>query len=265
MNKPADILQTILEHKQREIAERKQSLPLTKLKTLLANAVPHRSFTGAIKTAIDNNNAAVIAEVKKASPSKGVIREQFDPLTIANSYLHAGATCLSVLTDEKFFQGRDHYLTQIREICPLPLLRKDFIIDPYQVYEAKLIGADCILLIVSALTEKQLLELTAVAKQLELDVLIEVHDANELQIALKTDALLIGINNRNLHTFKTDIQTTIDLSAQVPADRIIITESGIHTREDVSTIRNNNIHGFLVGEAFMRADDPGAALQALFN
>jgi len=207
---------------------------------------------------------AVIAEIKKASPSKGVIRENFDPVAIARSYEKGGATCLSVLTDVDFFQGADAYLQQAREACTLPVIRKDFIIDPYQVYEARTIGADCVLLIVAALSDAQLQELSQLAEQVGLDVLVEVHDEAELHRALKLNTPLIGINNRNLRTFDVSLQTTIDLLPLIPDDRIVVTESAIHTPQDVNFMRKHNVNAFLVGEAFMRADDPGVKLAELF-
>ncbi len=264
MDNSSTILQTILQHKQLEVAARQKLLPLAEIQDLLATIGASRGFVNAIKKRVDAKQDAVIAEVKKASPSKGIIRKNFDPLAIAESYEKAGATCLSVLTDEQFFQGADTYLQLIREHTHIPLLRKDFIVDAYQIYESKLIGADCILLIVAALSSAQLLEFYELAKQLQLDVLIEVHNAAELDIALQTDAVLIGINNRDLHTFNTDIQTTIQLAKSIADNRIIVTESGIHTANDVALLHQHNIHAFLVGEAFMRADDPGKALQALF-
>jgi indole-3-glycerol phosphate synthase len=206
----------------------------------------------------------VIAEVKKASPSKGIIREHFDPAEIAASYAHGGAACLSVLTDQHFFQGHDDYLGQARERSGLPVIRKDFIIDPYQVFESRLIGADAILLIVAALKDSELLELSTLADSLELDVLVEVHDQEELDRALKLPVTLIGINNRDLRTFETSLKTTLDLLDAIPLERLVVTESGIHTPADVALMREHDVHTFLVGEAFMRAEDPGAKLAELF-
>ncbi|MEY3105918.1 MAG: indole-3-glycerol phosphate synthase, partial [Pseudomonadota bacterium] len=207
---------------------------------------------------------AIIAEIKKASPSQGVIRENFQPVLIGQDYAMNGATCLSVLTDKEFFQGSEAYLQMVRERCPLPVLRKDFMIDVYQVYEARALGADCILLIVAALEDDLMRELADTAKKLGMDVLVEVHDAEELQRALKLDTKLIGINNRNLRTFETALQTTLDLKQQIPEDRIVITESGIHTSDDVKLMRDNNVYAFLVGEVFMRSESPGKKMRELF-
>ena len=228
--------------------------------------MPHPlGFVDAIRARLNDGDAAVIAEIKKASPSKGVIREQFDPAAIAKSYAAAGATCLSVLTDEKYFQGADEYLHLAKEASGLPVLRKDFMVDEYQIWESRALGADCILLIVAALGDSQLMELAQVALDLGMDVLVEVHDETELQRALPLRLPLIGINNRNLRTFATTVQTTIDLLQHIPEDRIVVTESGIHDPSDVARLRQNNVHVFLIGEAFMRAADPGAALRAMFT
>jgi indole-3-glycerol phosphate synthase len=207
---------------------------------------------------------AIIAEIKKASPSQGVIRENFKPVYIAQDYAMNGATCLSVLTDKEFFQGAEAYLEMVRKSCPLPILRKDFMIDAYQIHEARALGADCILLIVAALDDSVMHELAELATKLGMDVLVEVHDADELQRALTLDTRLIGINNRNLRTFVTDLQTTLTLKDSIPEDRIIITESGIHSSDDVQLMLDNHIYGFLVGEAFMRADSPGQKMRELF-
>ena len=223
-----------------------------------------RGFTAAIQQRIGQGQPAVIAEIKKASPSKGLLRADFQPAAIARSYAQGGATCLSVLTDSDFFQGHEDYLQQARAACQLPVLRKDFIIDPYQVYEARAIGADYILLIVAALDDGRMLELAQLARDLGMDVLVEVHDRAELQRALPLPTLLMGINNRNLRNFDTSLQVTLDLLDGIPADRIVITESGIHTPDDVRLMRDHAVQGFLVGEAFMRADDPGAELRRLF-
>ncbi len=224
-----------------------------------------RDFEGALRARIEAGQAAVIAEVKKASPSKGVLRADFVPADIAQSYAEHGAACLSVLTDQQFFQGCNDFLKQARASCDLPVLRKDFMVDPYQVFEARAIGADCILLIAACLSDAQMNELEAVARHLDMAVLVEVHDADELQRALKLKTPLLGINNRNLRTFEVTLNTTLGMRADVPADKLLITESGILQRSDVQTMRAAGIHAFLVGEAFMRADDPGAALAALFN
>jgi len=212
-----------------------------------------------------HHHPAVIAEIKKASPSKGVIRENFDPTQIAKSYAHFGAACLSVLTDVDFFQGSDEYLQQARAACNLPVLRKDFMIDPYQVYEARALGADCILLIVACLTDQQLHELCGLSHDLDMDVLVEVHDEQELERALRLPNKLIGINNRNLHTFETTLQTTLSMLDKIPSDYLLVSESGIHTPDDIKLLRENGVNTFLVGEAFMAAEDPGAKLKELFS
>jgi indole-3-glycerol phosphate synthase len=224
-----------------------------------------RDFVGSIHKKIMANKAAVIAEIKKASPSKGVIREDFKPAEIAKSYEKAGAACLSVLTDEQYFQGSAAYLKQARSACKLPVLRKDFIIDEYQVFEARAMGADCILLIVAALELAQMQKLEALANELGMAVLVEVHDADELALALQLDTPLIGINNRNLRTFEVSLQTTLDLLKIMPEDRFVVTESGIFTPDDVKLMMDNQVQGFLVGEAFMRQDDPGAELARVFG
>ena len=260
----SDILDRILARKAEEVAARKLARPLADLKARAAETPTTRGFEAALRSRVRAGQPAVIAEVKKASPSKGVIRADFDPVYIAQSYASAGAACLSVLTDEDFFQGHDRYLTQARRACVLPILRKDFTIDAYQVYEARELGADCILLIVAALPDARLGELTDLALELGIDVLMEVHDGAELDRALATKASLIGINNRNLRTFETRLETTLELRDRVPANRLLITESGISTRADVERMRAAGVHAFLVGEAFMRAPDPGAELEKLF-
>jgi indole-3-glycerol phosphate synthase len=279
----SDILQRILARKTEEIAEREARLPLDELAARCVDLPDTRGFAAAMEARIDDGDPAVIAEVKKASPSKGVIRDDFDPAKIAKAYADAGAAlyaagcadsigegadagaaCLSVLTDKDFFQGSEAFLKAAREACPLPVLRKDFTVAPYQVYESRVIGADCILLIVAALEDEALLELALLAAQLGMDVLVEVHDADELDRALAVPASLIGINNRNLRTFRTSIDTSMDLRDTVPYDRILVTESGIRSPEDVERLREAGIEGFLVGEAFMRAPDPGAELKRLF-
>lgn len=259
-----DILKKILSRKKEEIVERSENLSLEDLKKYAEHASPVRGFIAAIENKLAEKKAAVISEIKKASPSKGVLREDFNPSAIAKTYEANGATCLSVLTDADFFQGSENFLKQARSACSLPVIRKDFIIDPYQVYEARMINADCILLIVAALDDDRLKELLSLAHDLEMDVLMEVHDEQEMQRALATDARLIGINNRSLHTFETSLKTTLSMLEMVPKDRILVTESGIHTQQDVKLMRDNNIHTFLVGEAFMRADDPGEKLAELF-
>ena len=265
----ADILQRILDRKIEEIAERSARVPLDALRAQLADALPTRGFIAAIEAKCAAGKPAVIAEIKKASPSKGVIREDFDPAAIAHSYETGGAACLSVLTDIDFFQGADAYLQQARAACALPVLRKDFTVDSYQIVEARVLGADCILLIVSALDDAQLSSLYREATTIGLDVLVEVHDAEELERALKLDAIdgrppLIGVNNRNLRTFEVSLATTLSLKTAMPADRMLVTESGICTRADVEAMRAAGVDVFLVGESFMRDPDPGAALQRLF-
>jgi indole-3-glycerol phosphate synthase len=261
----SDILQRILARKAGEIQERSARVSLDDLKQQAAAAPAPRGFAAALRKKLADGHAAVIAEVKKASPSRGVMRPDFRPVEIARSYAAGGAACLSVLTDMDFFQGADAYLREAREACALPVLRKDFTIDDYQVHEARALGADCILLIVAALSNGALAELTALAHKLGMDVLVEAHDADELDRALATPARLIGINNRNLRTFETSLDTTLALRERVPADRLLITESGIHTRADVARMRGAGVNAFLVGEACMRADDPGTELRRLFD
>lgn len=265
MAETPDILKTILRRKAEEVAERVQRLPLSALESQLEGAPPPRGFVNALRARVDAGDAAVIAEIKKASPSKGVLREPFDPAAIAVSYERGGAACLSVLTDVDFFQGSDAYLQQARAACSLPVLRKDFVIDPYQVYEARALGADCILLIVAALDDVRLRQLLELADDLHLAALVEVHDAAEMQRALATPAPLIGVNNRNLRTFETTLDTTLELMRDFPEDRLLVTESGIHTRDDVTHMRDRGVHTFLVGEAFMKAADPGGKLVELFD
>lgn len=262
---PPDILKKILARKAEEIAERSARFSLDELKGRARDMAPIRGFVRAIEARVSRQTPAVIAEIKKASPSKGVIREDFRPAEIAKSYAAAGAACLSVLTDVDFFQGADEYLQQARAVCELPVLRKDFIVDAYQLYEARAIGADCILLIVAALDDDKLQALAGLATELGLDVLTEVHDREELQRALQLPQRLVGINNRNLRSFETRLETTTELLDMIPGDRIVITESAIHRREDVDYMLANKVYGFLVGEAFMRAPDPGAALTELFG
>lgn len=260
-----DILKKIIAEKVREVSQRSSQTPVEKLMEIaITEASAIRPFVGAMEAKLASGLSAVIAEVKKASPSKGVIRENFIPADIAASYEQGGAACLSVLTDAQFFQGSTQYLKEARAACSLPVIRKDFIIDPYQIYEARAMGADCILLIVSALSQEQLYSLYDVALSLEMDVLIEVHDADELRTALPLGAKLVGINNRNLRTFETSLNTTVDLLEIIPDDRIVVTESGIHTAQDVAFMREHKVDSFLVGEAFMRADEPGTQLRSLF-
>jgi len=265
MNRPPDILRKILTRKREEIAERAAHLPLVELRQRAQTALPTRGFVNAIRARIAAGKPAVIAEIKKASPSKGLLRADFNPAEIANSYERHGATCLSVLTDRDFFQGADEHLQQARAACALPVLRKDFTIDPYQVYEARALGADCILLIVAALDDNLMRELARLAHGIGLDVLVEVHDAAELDRALALDTPLIGINNRDLRTFEVRLEATLDLLARIPKDRVVVTESGIHAPADVARMRLGGVNVFLVGEAFMKADDPGQKLTALFS
>ncbi|MGV6817911.1 MAG: indole-3-glycerol phosphate synthase TrpC [Thiotrichales bacterium] len=260
----SDILIKILDRKQVEVSERRAGVPLTELRAQAENAPASRGFLNAIEAKLAHGDPAVIAEIKRASPSKGLIRPDFEPASIAASYEQAGAACLSVLTDIDFFQGADSYLQQAREASALPALRKDFTIDAYQIYEARALGADCILLIVAALDDDQLKAYSQLAQELGMDALIEVHDQAELERALICPSRLIGINNRNLRTFETTLDTTLSLLGQVPDDRLLVTESGIHTREDVMRMRENGVNTFLVGEAFMRAENPGAELSELF-
>ena len=258
------ILTRILARKDQEVAERQQAVSEADLLALAEKQSAPRGFIEALNQRIAAGDAAVIAEVKKASPSKGVMREEFHPADIANSYAQGGAACLSVLTDADFFLGHEDYLIAARDACDLPVIRKDFITHGYQVTEARAIGADCILLIVAALNDAQLRDLHQQANALGMDVLVEVHDAEELERALALDLKLVGINNRNLHTFDTSLNTTLDLLPRIPEGVTVITESGIHTRDDVELMRDHEVNGFLVGEAFMREEDPGLALKRLF-
>jgi indole-3-glycerol phosphate synthase len=260
-----DILDRIIAVKRNEIAAARQKRSLADLHEQARAQTAPRGFAAALRAKIARGEAAVIAEVKKASPSKGVLRAQFEPAEIARSYAAHGAACLSVLTDVTFFQGHEDFLRQARAACPLPVLRKDFMIDPYQVAEARAMGADCILLIAACLGDGQMNELEAAAGELGLDVLVEVHDASELDRALKLRTPLVGVNNRNLRSFEVTLQTTLDLMAAVPPERLLVTESGILARADVAKMRAAGVHAFLVGEAFMRAPDPGVALAALFG
>jgi len=260
----SDILNKILATKAEEIALAKRAEPLEALREAAEWMPPARDFVGAIRAKIAAGQPAVIAEIKKASPSKGVIRADFRPAEIAASYAAGGAACLSVLTDKEYFQGSPEYLKAARDACDLPVLRKDFMIDPYQVYEARAMGADCILLIVAALSLAQMRELEEIASGLGMAVLVESHDGMELEISLHLNTPLIGINNRNLRTFETRLETTIDLMDDIPADRIVVTESGILTPAAVDLMRAHDVDTFLVGEAFMRADNPGAELARLF-
>jgi indole-3-glycerol phosphate synthase len=260
-----DILKKILAHKSEEISERKSKIPEQELKGRAGDCPPTRGFNMAIERSISEGRAAIIAEIKKASPSKGIICENFDPESIARSYENAGASCLSVLTDVDFFQGSDEHMQSARAACALPVLRKDFMIDPYQIYESRVLGADCILIIVSALLDTQMQDLVNTAEEIGLDILVEVHNREELERGMMLRTPLIGINNRNLHTFETDIETTMGLLTDVFHDRTVISESGIHTIEHVKTMRKRGVDGFLVGEAFMSAEDPGEKLRELFS
>jgi indole-3-glycerol phosphate synthase len=264
MTNTPDILKKILDKKVEEVANRKQRMSVADLEDIAQGVEQPRGFYKALQHKVSAKKPAIIAEIKKASPSQGVIRENFEPITIGLDYAMNGAACLSVLTDKDFFQGAEAYLEMVRQRCPLPVIRKDFMIDPYQIYETRALGADCILLIVAALGDGQMQELSDTATNLGLDVLVESHDAEELERALKLDTKLIGINNRNLRTFETSLQTTLDLKAMIPSDRIIITESGIHTQENVQLMLDNDIYAFLVGESFMRAESPGQKMRELF-
>ncbi len=260
----SDILHKILATKHEEISKAKVIMPLEQLRETAYAQEDPRDFVGSLLKNVNADKAAVIAEIKKASPSKGVIREDFNPAEIAKSYEKGGAACLSVLTDVQYFQGSTDYLKQARAACNLPVLRKDFMIDPYQVVEARAMGADCILLIAAALELKQMRTLEEVSHDLGMAVLVEVHNADELEFGLQLETPLIGVNNRNLRTFDVTLQTTLDLLNNIPEDRFVITESGIFTPEDVALMRNNNVHAFLVGEAFMRQEDPGLELAKVF-
>jgi indole-3-glycerol phosphate synthase len=265
MSDTPDILKTIVARKREEIAERSARAPLAMVRELVERADGVRGFIDSLQARIAAGEAGVIAEIKKASPSKGVLRADFDPAAIAVSYADYGAACLSVLTDVDFFQGSDAYLQQARAACSLPVIRKDFIVDPYQVYEARAIGADCILLIAACLEDGRMADLNALAHELGMDVLVEVHDAAELARALAVPGRMIGINNRNLRTFEVSLQTTLALLSDIPEGRLVVTESGIHSRDDVQLMREQGVNAFLVGEAFMRAEDPGEKLAELFS
>jgi len=261
----SDILKKIVAVKHEEIAQAQRLRPLAQVRADAESRVMTRDFEGAMRRRIAQGEAAVIAEIKKASPSRGVLREPFVPADIAQSYAEHGAACLSVLTDRSFFQGAPDYLKQARASCDLPVLRKDFMVDPYQVYEARAMGADCILLIVACLEDGLMAELEAIAFALGMAVLVEVHDADELDRALQLKTPLVGINNRDLRTFEVSLDTTLSQLARVPPDRLLVTESGILAREDVTRMRDAGVHAFLVGEAFMRAPVPGEALARLFD
>jgi len=260
----SDILAQIVATKHEEIAAAQKRVPLAAMRADAESRLLTRDFVGAMRAKVAAGLPAIIAEIKKASPSKGVIREDFIPADIAQSYAEHGAACLSVLTDRQYFQGSPDFLKQARASCGLPVLRKDFMVDPYQVYEARAMGADCILLIAACLSDDQMRDLEALARSLDMAVLVEVHDRDELHRALKLRTPLVGINNRNLRTFEVSLQTTLDMLPEVPADRLLVTESGIVSAADVQQMRSANVHAFLVGEAFMRAPDPGVALAELF-
>ena len=264
MSSVPTVLEKIIRRKREEVTERRGRVGLAELERMAAAADPVRGFARRLQEQARNKQPAVIAEIKKASPSKGVLREDFVPADIARSYEAGGATCLSVLTDIDFFQGADDYLKQARAACKLPVIRKDFMVDPYQIIESRALGADCVLLIVAALEDGQMAELAEVAKAQNLDVLVEVHDGAELERALRLDTPLLGINNRNLHTFELSLETTLDLLPRIPRDRLAVTESGILHRADVELMEINQVYAFLVGEAFMRAEQPGLELQRLF-
>ena len=259
-----DILKQIITRKHAEVAERSAALPLAQLAARAAAAPAPRGFTAALREKLNAELPAVIAEAKRASPSKGLLRDPFDPAAIAASYERHGAACLSVLTDRDYFQGHEDYLVAARAACTLPVIRKDFIVDPYQVVEARAIGADCILLIAAALEDEPMRALHDQARGLGMDVLVEVHDAEELERALALDLDMVGINNRNLRSFEVSLDTTLGLLAQIPGDILVVTESGLLERADVARMREAGVHTFLVGEAFMRAPDPGAKLAELF-
>ena len=258
------ILEEIVAQKGREVALAKQTLRFDELENQIKNCFPCKPFIESLRSVILRREPAVIAEIKKASPSRGLIRQDFQPSKHAQDYEASGATCLSVLTDVEYFQGADKYLTEARQMCSLPILRKDFVIDPYQIAQSKLLGADCILLIVAALQHSQLQELAAYATEISIDILVEVHDKHELDRALELESDLIGINNRNLHNFETSLQTSLELKKYIPPEKVLVTESGINSMEDVRIMNSNGIFGFLVGETFMRAPKPGAKLRELF-
>jgi len=261
----SDILSRIIRHKAGEVTDRAARVPLAGLRERCAGQPGPRGFLDALESRARHGRPGVIAEIKRASPSRGMIREDYDPAAIARAYATGGAACLSVLTDETFFQGADQHLVSARQACDLPVLRKDFMIDAYQIWESRALGADCVLLIAAALGDAQMLDLSGLALELGMDVLVEVHDAGELDRALALRVPLLGINNRDLRSFETTLSTTLDLLPRVPSDCLVVTESGIHTREDVALMREHGVHAFLVGEAFMRAPDPGFELASLFQ
>ncbi len=264
MSDTPDILKKILHTKTEEVEKRKERTSLSELQEMIKEAPEPRGFYRALKDKAAQKKPAIIAEIKKASPSQGVIREDFKPIEIASDYAMHGATCLSVLTDKHYFQGSEAYLQMVQRASPLPVIRKDFMVDSYQIYESRALGADCVLLIVAALEDNQMEQLLTQAAELEMDILVEVHDEKELERALKLDSPLVGINNRNLRNFETQLTTTLDLLKQIPEGRLVVTESGIHTQEDVQLMLNNEVYCFLIGEAFMRAPSPGEKMQNLF-
>lgn len=259
-----EILNKILTHKRAEVEERQARISLDQMKEWAADAGAIRPFAAMLAGAVASGRPAVIAEIKRASPSRGILRENFNPMELARSYQMAGASCLSVLTDQEFFKGSGPILELAKKACALPILRKDFIIDPYQVFETKVMGGDCMLLIVAALSDEQLVQLYELGKELRLDILVEVHDADEMARALRLKPVLLGINNRNLHTFEISLDTTLRLLENIPDDCHVVTESGIHSPEDVKLMKDHGVHTFLVGEAFMVAEDPGEKLKELF-
>lgn len=259
------ILRRIVERKWQEIEERKVKLALEEHKAMALDKPEARGFAASIANTLAGGQSAVIAEIKKASPSKGIIREDFDPVFIAQSYEKAGAACLSVLTDHDFFQGHEDYMKQARSAVSLPVIRKDFMVAPYQIYESRALEADCVLLIAACLSQGQMQDLCGLAMEIGLDVLVEVHNAEELQSALTLDTPLLGINNRDLHSFEVSLENTFSLLNSIPENKLVVTESGIHTREDVQSMRDRGVDAFLVGEAFMRAPDPGSELARLFD
>lgn len=264
MSTGSDVLDKIMAHKAEEVAFAKRVISLADVKAKAGDTAPPRGFVNALSASLNAGRSAVIAEVKKASPSKGIIRADFEPASIAESYQEAGASCLSVLTDEEFFKGSADYFAQARSACTIPMLRKDFMLDEYQVFEARAMGADCILLIVAALQDGLMQDLAGRSEELGMDVLVEVHNAEELERGLKLNMPMIGINNRNLRNFDTSLNTTIDLLTDIPDSTIVVTESGIHTQDDVALMREHSVNTFLVGEAFMRAENPGDKLAELF-
>ena len=265
LDKTPTILRKIVDRKWEEIDERKRTTSISDLKAMAGDQAPARGFASALRSRIETKTPAVIAEIKKASPSKGILRDPFEPERIAESYEQGGAACLSVLTDKDFFQGHEDYLKAARAACSLPVIRKDFMVAPYQVYESRAIGADCILLIAACLSKGQMQELEGIAHDIGLDVLVEVHDGEELDDALTLRTPLVGINNRNLHNFEVSLDTTFNLHQRIGPDRLTITESGIMTRDDVEAMTAQGIYGYLVGESFMRAPDPGKKLRELFG